>query len=68
MRAGPPPRAQQIYSIVFLLVVLVALLLTHRQCGNGTASLLRAIDGPTAPQRSAPPASSAPIDGAAVPR
>lgn len=49
MRAGPPPRSQQIYTIVFLSIVLVALLLTYRQCGNGAASFLRTIDGPAAP-------------------
>lgn len=46
MRAGPPPRSQQIFTLLMMVVLLVFVLVSRRQCADGTANLLRVLEVP----------------------
>jgi hypothetical protein len=46
VKVGPGPRGQQISTIVFLLIALVAILTMRGQCARGTATLFQGLDAP----------------------
>lgn len=46
MRAGPPPRRQQLVTIATMLAILVGMLVMRRDCAHGTARLFEGLEPP----------------------
>lgn len=44
MRTGPPPRGQQIVTIVMMIALLVFVLVMRAQCAQGTAKFFGGLD------------------------